>query len=374
MATLDRPALVMEQHIALGRLALSVAAIVSVWVDPTTPNLSHWVTVQGGLFMIDQRALSVLALHLVYAVALWIADGSAAAWARAVLRVSIALDVVFGVAVAIVTEGASSPSYVFFAFAILASGCRSDFRSVLLVTGVCVAAYFGIILLSAGRGADVYLMRPVYLAIMGALLAYLAQRRLECERRTHAAESQAQRQGIARALHDGYVQALAAVNLRLGNCRLLLDRGRGDDVRTELAAIQDGVRREYDDVRGYVRALADIERRSSDLVTSEAPHCTVLAELSADSDTVEHALQIMLEGIRNARRHARATATAVAARETPGALRITIEDDGVGFGPGADVPWTVATRVRDCGGSARLSAAARGGARLEVDLPVGRSA
>jgi signal transduction histidine kinase len=371
MSTLDRPALVMERHIALGRLALSVAAIVSVWVDPTTPNLSHWVTVRGGLFMIDQRALAVLALHLGYAVLLWIGEGSSAIRRLPIVGISIALDVVFGVAVAIVTEGPSSPSYVFFAFAILASGCRSDFRSVLVVTAACVAAYFGIILLSAGRGADVYLMRPVYLAIMGSMLAYLAQRRLDCERRTHAAESRAQRQGIARALHDGYVQALAAVNLRLGNCRLLLDRDRVDDVRMELGAIQDGVRREYDDVRGYVRALADIERRTPGAVPSGTPHCTVVAELSGDTSTVEHALQIMLEGIRNARRHAHATTTAVAARETSGTLRITIEDDGVGFAPGADVPWTVATRVHDCGGKARLSTPARGGARLEVELPVG---
>jgi signal transduction histidine kinase len=319
--------------------------------------------------MIDGPALAVLGLHLLYAMSLHVA---AAFWPT--LRVRMApvvtvADVFFGVAVAVVTEGVTSPAYAFFAFAILAVGCRMEFRVILAVTASCVALYSAIILASAQDGADVYMMRPAYLAITGYLIAYLAQRRLECERRVHEAETRADRHGIARALHDGYVQALAAVNLRLGNCRTLLDRGRRNDVEAELTALQLGVRREYDDVRAYVRSLAALECRDLDAASMQEPRCTVVADLAGSGIVVEHVLQIMLEGIRNARRHARAASTAIAATTRADSVCITIEDDGVGFGHEADVPWTIASRVRDCGGVVRIASPLHHGARLVVEVP-----
>ena len=46
------------------------------------------------------------------------------------------------------------------------------------------------------------------------------------ESRIRELESASQRERIARSLHDGYMQALAGVNLRLETCRELLRRGR----------------------------------------------------------------------------------------------------------------------------------------------------
>jgi len=279
------------------------------------------------------------------------------------------MDVLFGVAVALVTEGATSPAYVFFAFAILAVGCRAGFRVILEMTAVCVGLYFGVILLGGSHGADLYIMRPVYLGITGYLIAYLAQRRLDCELRAQEVETQAERQGIARTLHDGYVQALAAVNLRLENCRKLLDRGRRDDALAELTDLQDGVRHEYDEVRAYVRSLVDLGRRAPTRPMTGDTHCTVSASFTGSGVMVEHALQIMLEGVRNVRRHAQATSTEICARATPHHVTITIDDDGVGFAHGAGVPWTIASRVKECGGEVRIAQAIPRGSHLVVDIP-----
>lgn len=361
----------MGHHIARSRIMLSLAALISVYIDPTTPDLTHWVSLSGGLFMIDGYALAVLVLHLLYAVSIYVGDSGWPAFQTRVARLSIAMDVLFGVAVAVVTEGATSPAYVFFAFAILAVGCRAGFRVILAVTVACVVAYLGMILVSAHHGAEIYMMRPAYLAITGYLIAYLAQRRLDCEIRAREVEARADRQGIARVLHDGYVQALAAVNLRLENCRTLLDRGRRDDALAELTALQGGIRREYDDVRAYVRSLADLERREAMPSRAGETRFTVFAQFAGSGTLVEHVLQIMLEGVRNVRRHAQATSTAINARVTERCVRITIEDDGVGFGHEADVPWTIASRVRDCGGEVRIAGPTRQGGHLVVELPEG---
>ena len=52
------------------------------------------------------------------------------------------------------------------------------------------------------------------------------QLRTKFESRLRELETVEERQNIARSLHDGYVQALAGVTLRLGTCRELLLRQR----------------------------------------------------------------------------------------------------------------------------------------------------
>jgi two-component system nitrate/nitrite sensor histidine kinase NarX len=166
------------------------------------------------------------------------------------------------------------------------------------------------------------------------------------------------------------VQALAAVNLRLENCRKLIARGREQDVLKEIGDLQAGVRHEYDDVRAYVRSLADLDRRELSSARGEA-HFRVGAEFVGSGPLVEHALQIMLEGVRNVRRHAAATSTTISARSVQGRLEIAIDDDGIGFAADATVPWTIASRARDCGGEARLLRNGSRGAHLLVELPEG---
>src|SRR5439155_1014658 len=91
-------------------------------------------------------------------------------------------------------------------------------RMILSVAGF-VAVYLSLTLVSRPDGANLYTMRPVYLAITGYLVGYLGEQRLTLESRVRDLEAAAERERIARSLHDGYVQALAGVNLRLGTCR-----------------------------------------------------------------------------------------------------------------------------------------------------------
>jgi len=75
----------------------------------------------------------------------------------------------------------------------------------------------------------------------------------------------------------------------------------------------------------------------------------------------------MLEGLRNARKHARATLVRIDASESAGRVLITIADDGVGFPPAADPPWTIASHVAETGG--RLSFSESGPACLQIEIP-----
>src|SRR5207253_7682247 len=321
-------------------MILSVAAFVVVYIDPTRPTLTRWLPLTGGPFTQAPRALAVMLLHLAYSVATYLVVRQQLAAAPRIATISTLADVLFGGLIALVTEGANSPFYVFFAFAVLAAGFRSGLRRALTVTGASVALYLSLILVSRPEGLKFYIMRPAYLAITGYLVGYLGEQRMVLESRIRELESASQRERIARSLHDGYMQALAGVNLRLETCRELLRRGHGGEAFVELTELQAGVNREHDELRAYIRSLVDPERPPAPLAFDDGTRFSIRAQFDASFPLVEHVLQIMLEGARNVGRHARADSATITAAARGQKVRITIDDDGVGFPAGAAPPWS----------------------------------
>src|SRR5436309_8463330 len=107
------------------------------------------------------------------------------------------------------------------------------------------------------------------------------------ESRIRELESASQRERIARSLHDGYMQALAGVNLRLETCRELLRRGHEDDAFVELTELQAGVNREHDELRAYIRSLVDLERPAAPAPLDDGTPFSVRAEFDGSLLLVE---------------------------------------------------------------------------------------
>jgi two-component system sensor histidine kinase DesK len=239
----------------------------------------------------------------------------------------------------------------------------------MVVTAVSVVLYLGLIAVSAPDVENLYIMRPAYLAITGYLVGYLGQQRLMLEDKIRGLEAGAQREAIARSLHDNYVQALSGVNLQIGICRELMRRGRGEEASDQLADLQACVKREHDGLRTYINSLLDREAERSVPVPGDATRFSVTASFSGSHFLVEHVLQIMLEGSRNVSRHARASGAAIDATTTDFGVRITLDDDGVGFRGDAGIPWSIASRVTECDGRLEVNANGRRGAHLLIELP-----
>ena len=142
----------------------------------------------------------------------------------------------------------------------------------------------------------------------------------------------------------------------------------------ELASLQAGVNREHDELRAYIRSLADV-----DATRAAAPQPRHDATVSIDARfhgpaaVVEHVLLLMLEGIRNVRAHARATTAVVEARDDGNEVRLTIDDDGIGFDEGAPPPWSMVSRVKECGGHIAIRGQGQLGAHLVIELPQGEA-
>ncbi|HVO26532.1 MAG TPA: histidine kinase [Candidatus Margulisiibacteriota bacterium] len=358
----------LEKNIARCRLVLSVAAFVAVYVDPTEPLLSRWIPLQSGPFVIDPRLLAVLIAHFAFSLLVYIGFTGKPVWSPRAAARTVWIDVMFGAAMATLTEGVTSPAYPFFAFAVVTAGLRQGLRQAMLVTAASVGLYLAFLVLSARRGADVYIMRPVYLAITGYLVGYLGQQRDELQDELARLEQAEQRHRIARDLHDGFAQALAGINLRLEGCRRLLANQSAAETSAELAELQQSVQREYDSLRAYMRSLAGLEVAPESGNEAPPTRLVVNAHVSGSVELVDHVLQIAREGINNVRKHAHARTATIKIETEQSLVHIRIADDGVGFRDAAP-PWSIASRVKEIGGRLQILGNQEGGACLSITLP-----
>src|SRR5215470_1589633 len=168
-----------EQSVASCRVIFSVIALISLIVDPTTAIYSWWPSVSGGSAAIGPRVFLVLGAHLGYSLVVYyflVHRSVAPAWLKAVTTWN---DILFAAVIALCTNGASSPFYAFFIFALLAAAFQRGLPHTLIVTAIGVVVYVAMIGISPPENTTFYITRPAYLAIIGYLVGYLGQRRLE---------------------------------------------------------------------------------------------------------------------------------------------------------------------------------------------------
>ncbi len=360
----------MEHSIARCRVFLSLIAILALYIDPTEPILTYWLPLTGGAFTVNRYWVTVLVSHLVYSLTFLYLQTHLLVTPVRLAAIAMWGDILFAAAIMLVTEGTTSPFYSFFAFAVLTAGLRSGLRAALMVTGLSVGLYMILIVVAAPRNQVFYIvMRAAYIAITGYLVGYLGQERLNQEAKIRNLETDAQRKQIARSLHDGYAQALAGVNLRIETCRELFHRGQYDDALVELTELQAGVNREHDELRAYIRSLVDLDPPQASPAAGDATQVSVQANFRGSAAYVEHVLLIILEGLRNVRRHARAGSAVIGAHTVRQGLMLTIDDDGIGFPEGAIPPWSIMSRVAECGGQLTLGQNEQSGGRILIYCP-----
>lgn len=358
-----------ERNVARCRVVLSVASLLAIYVDPTEPAFGPARATPGQWFSIDAYTLTTVLLHFGYSLAAYAVVTRGWVAAPRIIAVTMWSDVFFSVAIALFTEGVSSPFYAFFAFAVVQVGLRSGFRQTMFVTGVSLSLYLSLILFSADTDVNFYIMRPVYLAIIGYFVAYMGQQRLNLEAEIHALAAADQRNRIARDLHDGWAQALAGINLRIESCRRMLKIGRSEDAMNDLGDLQGSVRREYDELRGYMRSLAGLESEDGAIAVPRQTRFSVRAEFTGEAPLVDHVLQVLREGVSNVVRHAAARSARLSVVAADGMIIITIDDDGTGFVAPEIQPWSIASRVRELNGEMEVLHDSRPGAHLRISVP-----
>jgi PAS domain S-box-containing protein len=196
-----------------------------------------------------------------------------------------------------------------------------------------------------------------------------------------------ERARIAADLHDDSVQALAAIDLRLGLLHQRLEEAAPDLVAS-VETIQDTVAHAADGLR---RLLVDLEPPAEHstceaAVREAAAHIFLDQPLTWTLDCADdvslpdveqaQALRIVKEALINVRKHAQADRVDIVVRSRGGGVEVTITDDGVGVAPDrlAPVPGhrgleTMRDRAEITGGWLRLEQPASGGTTLRFWIP-----
>lgn len=200
----------------------------------------------------------------------------------------------------------------------------------------------------------------VGLAEQAAIAMDVAQR----QEQLRELELMADRERIARDLHDHVIQRLFAVGLSL---QTQIDRTADEAVRGRIdhavqqidEAISD-LRTSIFDLRATTAGQAGNLRRRLTEIAGEAgdagPRVAIRYRGAVDTmitaQLAEQVEAVVREGVSNAVRHAGASVITVTVAVTD-KVRVTVADDGVGIAPGAARSGLVnlAQRAADCGGT-----------------------
>lgn len=206
---------------------------------------------------------------------------------------------------------------------------------------------------------------------------------------------------LARDLHDGVLQSLTGVGLRLEAVRRLIEEG-GDGASAPAAADIEQVigllALEQRDLRFFIQELqpqpvtpsggsSGLTRQVSDLVQRLELEWGLRVELETDGLGAEvpeglerEIYHIVREALVNAVRHGEASVVRVSIRARGDRITLTVADNGSGFPfegryPHAELvrrnlgPRTLRERVSALNGTVALDSS-RSGARLEILLPI----
>jgi signal transduction histidine kinase len=172
---------------------------------------------------------------------------------------------------------------------------------------------------------------------------------LETEKkRISELEEEAQKK-LARDLHDGPIQTIAAITMRVNFARRLMDRDP-EEAAEELMRVEDMARQTTREIRHMLFTIRPLILERSGLVAAlnqladkenEIHHQNVLIETDSE---LPHELDLGKQGalfyiaeeaVNNARKHAEAAHIWVRLRGEDDQFIIEVEDDGVGFNVGS---------------------------------------
>ena len=294
----------------------------------------------------------------------------------------------------------------------IAVGMLPGKRQVMLVVVIWLALVTGNLLLIHGRDmlwTWLLYAPPLTLFVVIYVVLYMrqveardrAQRLLheleiahaelaEHAERIEALTLAAERQRMARELHDTLAQGLAGLLLQLEAADSHLDAGRGERAQgivqqamARARATLAEARRAIDDLRATQLSAPDLTKAIRD----EAAHFSDATGIPCDLDLAlpdalptalcEHALRAVAEGLTNIARHAQAQQVRVRAAEDGAWLTIEVRDDGAGFDPEAALSRAghygllgLRERARLSGGTLEIDSAPGEGARLTLRLPL----
>jgi signal transduction histidine kinase len=379
-----------ERLVAWLRVAFAVVAIfVVVFVNPARTAL------------FPKLALFSVGAFLIYGLTiLWLTRKSTLMSTNMDLATTV-LDIV-GIALMVFsTGGTRTPFFFYYSFPVLTASLRWGIKGSIPVSFAGVAIY-GIIRISlvgeamAPLAIDTIIVRSLYLILLGCVFGYLSdfekkqnQRLLALSKTGAEMATLDERRRIASELHDGILQSLATMVLRLESVRKRLPE-REKELSEELGMMEDFSR----------TSMKEIRRFLSGEPIGEFVHGTLLERLKDDATFVRDGLgvrvtvesepdelqlpeeverevyYILKEGVTNIAKHAHASNLAIFIQQNGKTLSGSLTDNGVGFEYASLKGNTgfgltgMMSRVKKIGGELYIKSSPGAGTKITFAVPL----
>lgn len=223
-----------------------------------------------------------------------------------------------------------------------------------------------------------------------ATQAAIAIERARLTEELHSLATVQERERLAREMHDGLAQALGLLHLKLQSALALStgDPAVAEHLREMLHITEDA----YEEVRQSIFGLRTFVSRGLGLVPTLteylhefSAHSGVSVELETEGAPLDpippasevQAVRIIQEALTNVRKHAAAERARVRLQKDGAWLRVTVEDDGIGWDRQRSLNGlhfglqTMRERAEGLGGRLEIEAAPGRGTRVVATLPGG---
>ena len=386
MTPQDQWILQKERVLAWLRVGFAIVALGVIVLNPARvarfPLLSY---VSLGSFLIYSLAI----LHL---------TTRERTYARAVGLITTCLDMVWVSFIVFSTGGASTPFFVYYFFPIITASSRYGIKGG-LSAAVAGALTYGYIRFHFDwedlLGLDRFAVRSIYLFVLAYIFGFLSefeskqnQKLLALSKTAGEVATLEERRRITQELHDGLLQSLATLILRLEACRRqFLESPK--ELDRELQSIEDDTRSSMKTIRQFLAGKETqafppgmfLEKLKDDLkFLRDGFGLRVVLEtdpedLPLPGEIEQDLYYVLREGLMNVTRHSQASRTEVFLKQVGKSIQGNLIDDGVGFnltqtnGHGLGLS-TMKERIKRLGGELCVDSSPGKGTRINFVLPL----
>jgi signal transduction histidine kinase len=334
-----------EKAVAFLRCIFALVAVVVIQLNPE--RTAHFPTL----------SLYALGSFLLYSLVILELTRRRKLGSPAIGFVTTSLDVVWVAVIVFSTGGTRTPFFFYYSFPVITASVRWGLRGSVPVALVGVAVYGAIRLTLAAEsmdspiGIDTILIRSLYLLLLAGIFGWISefekdqnQRLLALSKTAAQVAALQERRRIMFELHDGILQSLATLILRLEGCR-----GRLSKTQTELAeeieSAENLTRASMKEIRQFLAGRDTQPIASGTLIDKlreearflhEGLGLDVILESEPESLTLPAIIEretyyILREALTNVTRHSHASRVEIRLEQMNGTFRGSLTDDGVGF-------------------------------------------
>jgi len=341
-----------------------------------------------------------LSSFLIYSIAVLYLAKKNRLTARPIDILTNSLDVVWIALIVFSTGGTRTPFFFYYSFPIITAGLRWGLKGSLPVALVGVIVY-GIVRLTLAAesmetpiGIDTLLVRSLYLIVLAGIFGYVSQFERQQNRRLLALSKTAgkvatlqERRRIIFELHDGILQSLATLILRLEGCRKHLPDSEKQLI-DEMRSLENLTRDSMKEIRQFLAGRSTKTLIAGTLVEKLREEARFLRDgmgldvilesepedLELSAETEREIYYVVREALTNVIRHSHASKVDIHLAQKNGQLAGSLTDNGVGFSTGVDHDngfglAAMTQRIRKIGGEFFVRSSPGSGTEITFSVP-----